>query len=262
MKLKIVRADPAGNITLLVTGKVPPEQYGSTAKKLLELTSLGGEQVGFITTPVRGGAIRLQMMGGEFCGNALRSAGYYCAAVQGICGQADIPVEISGCDRSLMVSVDTRKNEARAEMPLPLGIGRVSVNGLELDTVVFNGIVHAIMPGTEPDAELARTIAASLLQKYPVAAAGALFIDLPNLMMQPAVYVRDTDTLVFENSCASGSSAVAALLSRDRPNGQYDYEICQLGGLIRATAVTADGRLQSLYAGGRIELSAEIEIEI
>ena len=76
MKLRIIMADPAGNRTAIVRTPVPADQRAQIAAKLLQIKELRAEQVGFETSPVMGGAGRLDMMGGEFCGNAARSYGY------------------------------------------------------------------------------------------------------------------------------------------------------------------------------------------
>ena len=76
MKLRIIMADPAGNRTAIVRTPVPADQRAQIAAEILKIRGLRAEQVGFETLPVMGGAGRLDMMGGEFCGNAARSYGY------------------------------------------------------------------------------------------------------------------------------------------------------------------------------------------
>ena len=76
MDLSFQAADPAGNITLLVTTPVPPQDYPAVAARLLSIRELDAEQVGFLVPPQGEGALRLEMMGGEFCVNALRCAGF------------------------------------------------------------------------------------------------------------------------------------------------------------------------------------------
>ena len=83
MELSFQLADPAGNVTLLVTTPVPREDYATLAARLLSIPELHAEQVGFLAPPQGEGVIRLEMMGGEFCGNALRCAGLYYAVQQG-----------------------------------------------------------------------------------------------------------------------------------------------------------------------------------
>ena len=68
--------DPAGNVTAIVCSDVPAAERARVAAQILRLPELGIEQVAFLTEPRSGGEIRLEMMGGEFCGNALRCAGF------------------------------------------------------------------------------------------------------------------------------------------------------------------------------------------
>ena len=75
MDLRIRTADPTGNITVFVLDKVRREDYAQIAAQLLEKEELHAEQVGFIEEK-EDGTWRMQMMGGEFCGNASRSFGY------------------------------------------------------------------------------------------------------------------------------------------------------------------------------------------
>ena len=62
--------DPAGNVTAIVCSDVPAAERARVAAQILRLPELGIEQVAFLTEPRSGGEIRLEMMGGEFCGNA------------------------------------------------------------------------------------------------------------------------------------------------------------------------------------------------
>lgn len=69
--------DPAGNVTAIVLSDVQAAERARIAAQLLRLPELRIEQAAFLTAPRCGGEIRLEMMGGEFCGNALRCAGFY-----------------------------------------------------------------------------------------------------------------------------------------------------------------------------------------
>ena len=66
--------DPAGNVTAIVLSDVLAAERARIAAQLLRLPELRIEQAAFLTAPRCGGEIRLEMMGGEFCGNALRCA--------------------------------------------------------------------------------------------------------------------------------------------------------------------------------------------
>ena len=61
-----------GNTTALVT-KIPRNKHVKIAKQILNKHE-NVEQVGFGETKKSKADIHLQMMGGEFCGNAVRAA--------------------------------------------------------------------------------------------------------------------------------------------------------------------------------------------
>ena len=75
MKVEFVKLSPTQNMTILVKTPVERENHLEVATKLMDYASVGAEQVGFIENGQ--GTIRLQMMAGEFCGNATRSAVFH-----------------------------------------------------------------------------------------------------------------------------------------------------------------------------------------
>ena len=54
MKLNILRADPAGNITLFVLDPVPVGDRAGIAARLMALPGSDVEQVGYLCPPVMG----------------------------------------------------------------------------------------------------------------------------------------------------------------------------------------------------------------
>ena len=77
MKFTVVMADPAGNRTAIVRSGVPKAERERVAAAIMADPSLRAEQVGFESRPLYGKSLgRLEMAGGEFCGNAARSFGY------------------------------------------------------------------------------------------------------------------------------------------------------------------------------------------
>ena len=116
----VVVLDPAGNVTAIVCSDVPAAERARVAAQILRLPELGIEQVAFLTEPRSGGEIRLEMMGGEFCGNALRCAGFYQALRNGAQGKSCVFAEISGADGVQPVMADTAEGTASTVMPLPL----------------------------------------------------------------------------------------------------------------------------------------------
>ena len=74
MELNILRADPAGNITVFVLDPVEKAQRAAIAEKIMAIPALKAEQVGYACTAEDDVDGHMEMMGGEFCGNALRCA--------------------------------------------------------------------------------------------------------------------------------------------------------------------------------------------
>ena len=263
MKLTFQRLDPAGNITLLVMTPVPKEDYQAIAARLLAIPELDAEQVGFLVPPRQDGVIRLEMMGGEFCGNALRSAGLYYAASQGFRRSRTFPVEISGYDAPLPVQVNPLTGQVTAEMPLPKEILPCELFGQPAKAVRIPGILHTISQvETHPPEEEVRQALRKLTETYDVPAAGIMFWQFRKRTMKPAVYVRDTDSLYYERSCASGSTAVAAWSALNaRKDGQHKLDIRQPGGVISTTAAVQNGKLQRITIGGKVDLGPVYDIE-
>lgn len=260
MRITFDVADPAGNVTILVRTAVPKEEYSTIAQKLLAIDEIGAEQVGFLTEPRHGGEIRLEMMGGEFCGNALRSTGFWKASQAG-CAQI-VRTEISGCGSPLAVTADPAAGTAWCEMPLPQTITTLPLAGEPLDSVCFDGILHFVcFSAPTLSGEALRAALHEACIRCGAAAAGLLEVDAARETMRPSVYVEKTNTLYAEQSCASGSAATAALLALKR-DGESRLSLRQPGGVIETRAEVREGRLLSLSIGGTIRLGKTQEAGI
>ncbi|MCA5962637.1 hypothetical protein LC724_22770 [Blautia sp. RD014234] len=101
MKVKIRVADPAGNITIFVMTPLERSQYAEAANQLLEQKKYKAEQVGFVEEK-EDGTQHMQMMGGEFCGNATRSFGYLKSLVDENHPQL-VQVDVSGSESPWML---------------------------------------------------------------------------------------------------------------------------------------------------------------
>ena len=129
MELNILRADPAGNITIFVLDQVEKAQRAAIAEKIMAIPALKAEQVGYVCPAEDDADGHMEMMGGEFCGNATRAYGMYIARQKG--GLSSVKLRVSGCDHIVTAQVDLAAGTARAEMPCPRSVQRVTVNGLE-----------------------------------------------------------------------------------------------------------------------------------
>jgi diaminopimelate epimerase len=272
MKYDLIIADPAKNITAIVLDQTPPGVRAALSAAILADPALGAEQAGFAIPPGRreNRRWRLEMMGGEFCGNAARSFGLYIAGITGLRGRHTVIIESSGAAAPVPVRVDTGTGRAEAEIPGPLSITALDFEGRALTVCIFEGITHVLAPGLAPDRETFFAVksafernAASLPDAFGVMFAGPpaarpegglSFPDGADDAMTPAVYVYGTDSLVFESSCGSGSAALAVCKSPLPAGGEARYRIRQPGGIIETRVVKRAGAAASVAIGGPVTL--------
>lgn len=259
MKLSIRVADPAGNITIFVMSKVPSEQYAAIAARLLSMEEFHAEQVAFQVPSRMGGQGRIQMMGGEFCGNATRSYGYLLSML--LPGNPEtVTVEISGAQNPLTVQVDQEKSRCETEMPLPASICSVLYLGQEYPVVCFDGIVHTIVPGETKVEEFVRGLLKEVRSVAEASAYGIMFLN--GEKMVPVVYVCDTDSLIWESSCGSGSMAVGVFLALQMGEGTRRFTLQQPGGEIEASATVTNAKVTACRMGGPVKLFDECVVEL
>lgn len=258
MKLRIMMADPAGNRTAIVRTPVPQEIRADTAAKILGIRELRAEQAGFETRPLGAAAGRLEMMGGEFCGNAARSYGYLLASERDQAG-GDILIEISGHTGSLHVQCDLSGGTSFSEMPVPLSL-EYTPEGLPL--VISEGIAHIILRDREPNRELIRFMTERFGSRFD--AFGMMFLNGDRLT--PVVFVPTAGTLVYESSCGSGSLAAAWFLEQERAEVSTQtgrqYIFREPGGDITVRLYRQEDGSLSGVMGGPVQLEEEITVWI
>jgi diaminopimelate epimerase len=267
-----VIADPAKNITVFVLTPVPPDERAKAAKTLLADPSLKAEQVGFVIPPLKSDALkravplrrasttwRLEMMGGEFCGNAARSFGLYVARRTGLSGKVRLEVEISGMETPVSVRVDVERGLAEASMPPVLAEETLVYGNAVLPVYVFEGIVHVIALDIPASDTVFYEIKAILEGRFEGGArfdaVGVMFYDSVARFITPAVYVRATDTLVFESSCGSGSTALGLHLARNLDRKEMTLALRQPGGIIEVRVEKQPGEVAAVSIGGPVTLS-------
>lgn len=202
MELNILRADPAGNITVFVLDPVEKAQRAAIAEKIMAIPELKAEQVGYACAAEDDVDGHMEMMGGEFCGNATRAYGMYIAQQKG--GLSSVRLRVSGCDHVVTAQVDLKSGTARAEMPCPRSVKRVTVNGHEGTLVDLTGIAHFVVEGVEPSEGFFRAAESIFSGIAGLDACGVIFLNAEKRSMTPLVKVIETDSLVWEGSCGSG----------------------------------------------------------
>jgi len=263
--IRILTANPAGNVTIFVLDKFERSQYQEIATQLLAIEELHGEQVAFIT-----GDNSMDMCGLEFCGNASRSFALMLAKKRGISGEAFVEVRVSGCSEPLSVYVNTEKNYTRIKMPQPLSVKDLTFayQKEEADVISpvkmvdFGGILHIIVTNQEPTRENFDYIKSKVYEKLSPPAFGVMFFDAEKNFLTPVVYVKDVDTTYFEGSCGSGATAVAAAFTDDESDGTFSFKLPQPAGTITATIEKRDGAIDAIYIEGCVSFSEVMEVSV
>ena len=260
MKLNVLRANPAGNITLFVLDPVPLEDRAGIAARLMALPGSDVEQVGFVCPPLHGGVSRMEMAGGEFCGNATRAFGMLVSQEHG--SPAQIMVEVSGCNGPVPVEVDWSVRSSRAQMPLPQSVRPVQVDGHPGTLVELAGIAHLVVERITPSQDFFQ-LAEPLFQDIPdLDAYGVIFLDPDQNTMTPLVKVPAVGSLVWEGSCGSGSLAAAVAQSGSAPDGPFVRSYVQPAGVVEASVVRQNGKVVSASIGGPVSLDAPVTVQL
>lgn len=268
MQIRTIKADPSGNITLFVLDPAAPEIRKVLNQKLLALDS-SVEQVGCLS--LENGQPHVEMMGGEFCGNATRSAGACTLFFQGE-KEGEFNVSCSGCPVPLPVKVQKVKDHifnASVQLPPPLGMKKVKLSyereSVECQEVVLPGITHYIyftLNVEEVDQDqLFYSLQREISRGKEPEAYGLMLVEISTLKMLPIVYVSSTGTLYRENSCGSGSAAVAAALAL-RQNRSLAASLQEPGGRIDIEAEWKEGHITSLTIGGPVKLEEETLLDV
>jgi len=261
MKLNVLRADPAGNITLFVLDPVEKERRAALAAELMRrLPEMKIEQVGFACPADADTDGRMEMMGGEFCGNATRAYAMYISQQKG--GPSAVRLRVSGCDHVVTALVDPAQGTARAEMPLPRAVRAAEAGGCRGTLVDLGGIAHFVVEGTASSENFFRTAEPLFSAMAGLDAYGVIFLDRQSHRMTPLVKVVDTGTLVWEGSCGSGSVACAVAESQDLADGLFERDYFQPAGVVRASVERRGGAVVSAAIGGPVTLGEPVLISL
>lgn len=255
---------PAGNDTAFVYGlNYTPEQKKQINDAIMAKHS-NVEQVGFIDLNRKP---ELQMAGGEFCGNATRSAAFI--YLNGKAGKIKMIVN----SNDIINCGVTAEKKAWCEIPLYHGPNVITEKEPGIYIVKMNGMVSVVIQEDSAQKylkqkEMLKTFGMEFIHKYQLEdseAVGIMFCEKQNgiLKINPIVWVKSIDTLFYETACGSGTTAkcmVEAFLKKS--NQQID--ILQPSGLtITANIIYDDGNIEKATILGNVEIDGRLySIEI
>lgn len=259
MHLQYTILDPTGNITLLVTSAVVRSLQPQVAARLLQ-EEPDAEQVGFVEYDDNNQP-RMQMMGGEFCGNATMSFGVW------LCHQNDLPLgmtqelllDVSGAEAPVPCSVTPipECSLGTVTMPLPQRIEQRTFpfgNGeITLPVVFLPGICHIIAPNGTVQRYQAEDALHTWADSLPCDAVGLLLLDEDRMYFDPLVYVKGTGTAVWERGCGSGTAAIATWFTAARRTAQC-LTLKQPGGTINAVTTWDGSAVTGLTITGTVKV--------
>ena len=257
MRIGYYVLDPTGNMTILADTPVDPGDQPRIAARLMELEP-GTEQVGFLTGEDTAHP-SLRMAGGEFCGNASMSAAVIAAYLAGKT-EDQISLQVSGAARPVQVRVASMEDgswRGTVEMPSPAAVGCAELAGVgPCPLVRFEGITHVILE-KEMETDEAEKLAPIWCRDLGADALGLMFLDRAETSLRPLVYVPAAGTLCWENSCASGTTAVGAYLA-EKKGRPILLSLRQKGGVL---TIEADGD-GALHLTGNVRIIRHAFAEI
>ena len=232
--------DPSGNITALIPlpDDAPCDPSAAEAVMRAEPSC---EQVGFVLSGPSQCDARLEMAGGEFCGNASLCTAALTALRTGVPvgDTVRLRIAVSGTEAPVPVSLERQEASffmGSIVMPPVTGIRDVLLPGQAspLPVVFMPGIAHAVVPDSFSLGR-AEAVIRDWCAALNVPAVGILLTDPAFTSLTPLVYVPAVGTLYRENSCASGTAAAGALLAYRRQS-EVSLSFREPGGTLSVTA--------------------------
>ena len=223
-EIEYVKMNPNQNVTILVLDEYPRIQHASLAKQLMLPTSVYGEQVGFVEKALNPNAYcRLQMMGGEFCSNAVASLAAYLAYERRAINSENkffCTLECSGIEQLIEceVLIFNQKFHVKIPMPLPCKIREENLVyqniNIKFGIIEYKGICHVVILDDylKVSEALIRYILYKYLKNKYLTKGISLFSEVTQ-SIRTLIYVRDTNTEIWENSCGIASASVAIYMA-------------------------------------------------
>ena len=164
----------------------------------------------------------------------------------------EVMVHVSGTPQPVKVAAEKQADgswRGCVEMPHPLSVGRERFSdGTVRPVVRFPGITHVVLE-EEMEQAAAEKLAPLWCRELESEALGLMFLDRERGILKPLVYVPTADTLFWESSCASGTTAVGAFLAAEA-GAAVRLPLKQPGGILEIEA----------EPGGRLLLKGSVRL--
>lgn len=239
--LKYRLFDPTGNVTALVESFVEIENQPQVAEYILSKEP-SCEQVGYLYAGMDGSHITLRMAGGEFCGNATMSTAVYYASHLNMEDGNEVVINVKVIGTEGLIAVTVRYEDGNyygtIKMPKVLKISEEILpfegHVYKYPVVTFSGISHIVVEENIP-IYMAEAAIKVWLDRLKVKGLGLMLVDKEYTKLTPLVYVINPDTLCWESSCASGTTAVGAYYQHIK-GGDIELTLKEPGGKLKVKA--------------------------
>ncbi|MGM0888653.1 MAG: diaminopimelate epimerase [Bacillota bacterium] len=267
-EIDFIKFNPTQNMTILVKTNYLIEEYKHIASKIMSYDSVHAEQVGFIEKPINNkAAAKLQMAGGEFCGNACMALAAYIASEKGLKHNdlAEIILEVSGTDKLITCQMKRNSDEYHClvTMPIPKKIEQRTIkydgNDLNMIIVRYHEFIHIVIEVEEFSKEVrgkAQSLAKLLGVTLGANLIGVLLYKSKSEEMAPLIYVPHLDSMIWERGCGSGTASLGAYLAWKK-KGEIVTNIRQPGGDIKVFATCHGEEITSLMIEGSVQIVAQ-----
>ena len=234
MSIEYKILNPSGNITALVTKDYPREKYQEISSKIMQSNSQI-EQVGFLKK-YSDSIYRLEMAGLEFCGNASRAFACFLVKEKYV-SKNNFPISVTGYDDLIGCHVEKIENNYFSTIDLKLNksinnfVKKMKLNNQDVYIINLPGISHLLLDQTKFlfNKDNCLNEAKNIIKElnlFNLPAVGVVWHDKNKI--NPVVYVRDIDSLFYENSCGSGSIAYGIYQSfLKKTDGKFKFDVVQ-----------------------------------
>ena len=242
--------NPSGNITALVPKDIPREKYQEIANEIMN-NNPQIEQVGFLKK-YSDSIFRLEMAGLEFCGNGSRAFACFLVKEKYVSTNT-FQISVSGYDDLIDCEVEVKDGNYYSSINMKLLkpindlIQHKVLNKQEVCLVNFPGISHLLLDQKKFkfDKENCQVEAKKIIQEldlFNLSAVGVVWFD--NNRINPVVYVKDIDSLFYENSCGSGSMSYGlyhAFMKKE--DGLFKFDVVQKNGEVVGVEVELKNKI-------------------
>lgn len=250
---RLAVAYPSGNTTAVVFDQLLDEDREALNTKIMGAWEKQNpdspeiEQCCFVTGPTNPDAVaRVEMFGGEFCGNATRSVIQLLTEGKNYKGK----IEVSGVDRPLDFSV----HDGVIDLEMPLPAEQEVANSVNEGVLVnLDGITHLVVTDpTTQEAQTPRELLETLLQKdsYGLSsepAVGVSYYNPETKQADFAVWVKEVKTIFDETACGSGTCSIGVAVAT-ATESDTSMEVLQPSGEAIVTTARYDNEKRSVVS--------------